>query len=104
MYSGVLTTKGQIVIPKGLMDKYKLSPGSKIFFEETGAGILLKQIDSAFIKNAKGIIQKKRGEKPMAEWWATNKAQENTLEERKMHLLNQPEDSYKKAIKIKRKK
>jgi AbrB family looped-hinge helix DNA binding protein len=61
MYSGVLTTKGQIVIPKGLMDKYKLSPGSKIFFEETGAGILLKQIDSAFIKNAKGIIQKKEG-------------------------------------------
>jgi AbrB family looped-hinge helix DNA binding protein len=104
MQSSVLTTKGQIVIPKGLRDKYKLSPGTKVFFEETEAGIILKQIDADFIKKAKGIIPKKKGEKPMAEWWAVNKEKENDLEERKMHLLNEPTEIYKRAVKIKRKK
>lgn len=104
MQSSVLTTKGQIVIPKGLRDKYNLNPGTKVFFEETDAGIILKQIDADFIKNAKGIIPKKKGEKPMADWWAINKAGENSLEERKIHLLNEPEESYKRAVKIKRKK
>ena len=104
MQSSVLTTKGQIVIPKGLRDKYKLSPGTKVFFEETEAGIILKQIDAGFIKNAKGMIATKKGEKPMAQWWASNKAEENTLEDRTGHLLSEPEASYKRAVKIKRKK
>jgi len=104
MESSVLTTKGQIVIPKGLRDKYKLTPGTKVFFEETAAGIILKQIDVGFIKNARGIIPKKKGEKPMADWWAKNKEEENILEERRLDMLNEPEESYKRAVKIKRKK
>ena len=44
MQSGVLTTKGQIVIPKAIRDKYKLKPGTRVFFEETAAGIMLKQV------------------------------------------------------------
>lgn len=69
MQSNILTTKGQIVIPKVLRDKYKLNPGTKVFFEETAAGIILKQVDAAFIKSAKEMIPKKKGEKPMAAWW-----------------------------------
>ena len=53
MNSSVLTTKGQIVIPKELRDKYKLNPGTKVFFEETAAGIILKQVDAAFIRAPK---------------------------------------------------
>lgn len=34
MQSSVLTTKGQIVIPKGLRDKYKLKPGTIIFLKK----------------------------------------------------------------------
>ena len=60
MQSSVLATKGKIVIPKGLRDKYKPSPGTKVFFEETTAGIILKQVDAAFIQNAKGMIPAKK--------------------------------------------
>ncbi|HUS02221.1 MAG TPA: AbrB/MazE/SpoVT family DNA-binding domain-containing protein [Chitinophagaceae bacterium] len=104
MQSSVLTTKGQIVIPKALRDKYHLSPGTKVFFEETAAGIILKQVDAAFIKNAKGIIPKKKSDKPMAEWWPQYKAGERALEEKKFNLASEPVVAYKKAVKIKRKK
>ena len=51
MESSVITTKGQIVIPKAIREKYKLKPGTKVFFEDTGAGVILKHIDAAFIKS-----------------------------------------------------
>ena len=103
MQSGILTTKGQIVIPKVLRDKYKLKPGTKVFFEETAGGIIMKQVDAAFIRNAKGMIPAKKGEKPMAEWWPEYKAEESASEERKLNILNEPQAAYKKAVKIKRK-
>jgi len=103
MQSGILTTKGQIVIPKALRDKYKLKPGTKVFFEETAGGIIMKQVDAAFIRNAKGMIPAKKGEKPMAEWWPEYKAEESSSEERKLNILNEPQAAYKKAVKIKRK-
>lgn len=104
MQSSVLTTKGQIVIPKVLRDKYKLNPGTKVIFEETAEGIILKQVDPAFISSAKGMIPKKKGDRPMAEWWPQYKAQERAIEERKLNLISEPEAAYKRAVKIKRKK
>jgi AbrB family looped-hinge helix DNA binding protein len=104
MQSGVLTTKGQLVIPKALRDKYKLKPGTKIFFEETIGGIILKPVDAAFIKSAKGMIQKIKDERPMAEWWPEYKAEERAIEDRKLNLLSEPRALYKKAAKIKRNK
>jgi AbrB family looped-hinge helix DNA binding protein len=98
MQSGILTTKGQIVIPKALRDKYKLKPGTKVFFEETADGIIMKQVDAAFIRSAKGMIPAK-----MAEWWPEYKAVERVMEEGKLNLLNEPQAAYKKAVKIKRK-
>jgi AbrB family looped-hinge helix DNA binding protein len=104
MESSVMTTKGQIVIPKGIREKYRLEPGTKIFFEETPFGISLKQLDANFIRNAKGMVPKKKGEKTMKEWWPEYKAEEIILEERKLDLLSEPEIFYKRATKIKRKK
>ncbi|MEP7107648.1 MAG: AbrB/MazE/SpoVT family DNA-binding domain-containing protein [Ferruginibacter sp.] len=104
MQSSVLTTKGQLVIPKGLRDKYKLVPGTTIFFEETTEGIMLKQVDAAFIRSAKGMIPKKKGERPMAEWWPGYKAEERVMEDRKLNSISEPEASYLRAVKIKRKK
>jgi AbrB family looped-hinge helix DNA binding protein len=104
MESSVLTTKGQIVIPKGLRDKYKLTPGTKVFFDETAEGIILKPVDAGFIKGAKGMIPKKKGENPMTEWWPGYKEEERAIEERKLNLINEPEGAYKRAVKIKRKK
>ena len=103
MQSSVLTTKGQIVIPKGLRDKYKLKPGTKVFFEETAEGIILKHIDAGFIRSAKGMIPRKKGEEPLAEWWPGYKAEERAIEEKKLNLAGEPEVVYK-AVKIKRKK
>ena len=91
-------------IPKGLRDKYKLSPGTKVFFEETSEGIILKQVDASFIRNAKGMIPKKKGEKPMEEWWPEYKAAERSLEERNLNVISEPTAAYKRAVKIKRKK
>ena len=104
MESSVITTKGQIVIPKSIREKYKLEPGTKIFFEETPNGITLKQVDADFIKSAKGIAPRKKGEKTVDEWWPEYKAKEITLEERKLSVLSEPETFYKRATKIKRKK
>ena len=103
MQSGILTTKGQIVIPKVLRDKYKLKPGTKVFFEETADGIMMKQVDAEFVRNAKGMIPAKKGEKPMKEWWPEYKAEESAIEKRKLNILNEPQAAYKKAVKIKRK-
>ena len=104
MQSGVLTTKGQIVIPKELRDKYKLKPGTKVIFEETAEGIILKQVDAAFIRSAKGIIPKKKGEMPMSEWWPKYKVEERAIEEKKLNFISEPDAAYKRAVKIKRKK
>lgn len=104
MQSGVLTTKGQIMIPKELRDKYKLNPGTRIFFEESTEGIILKQVDANFIRSAKGIISRQKGEKPMSKWWPEYKAEERAIEEKKLNLVSEPEVTYKRVVKIKRKK
>ena len=103
MEIGVITSKGQIVIPKKLRDKYNLKAGTKIFFEESGNGISLRQIDPNFISNSRGIIPKQKGEKPMKEWWPEFKSEEMKLEEKKLNVLNEPSGLYKKGQKIKRK-
>jgi bifunctional DNA-binding transcriptional regulator/antitoxin component of YhaV-PrlF toxin-antitoxin module len=43
MQSSVLTTKGETVMPRGLRDKYKMIPGSKVIFEETVDGIIKRK-------------------------------------------------------------
>src|SRR5215210_7803327 len=101
MQSGVLTTKGQIVIPKELRDKYKLNPGTRVLFEETAEGIILKQVDADFIKNARGMVPKKKGDKPMSKWWPQYKAEERAIEEKKFNLVSEPDAIYKRAVKIK---
>ena len=40
----------------------------------------------------------------MTEWWPGYKAEESFIEERKLNLVSEPEASYKRAVKIKRKK
>jgi AbrB family looped-hinge helix DNA binding protein len=72
MKSGVLTSKGQIVIPKAIRDKYKLKPGTKLIFKETEAGLVLQPVDAAFIKSLRGIA-KSNDPRPMKEWWAEYK-------------------------------
>lgn len=50
------------------------------------------------------MIAKKKGEKPMSEWWPEYRAEESAIEEGKFDLISDPEAAYKRAVKIKRKK
>jgi AbrB family looped-hinge helix DNA binding protein len=104
MESSVMTTKGQIVIPKAIRQKYNMLPGVKIVFEETSMGLVLKPVDIDFIKKSRGIVPKKKGDKPLKVWWKEYKDEEIALEERKINMLSEPQIPYKKIVKIKRTK
>jgi AbrB family looped-hinge helix DNA binding protein len=41
METSVLTTKGQLLIPKRLRNKYGIKSGVKVVFEETDKGVLI---------------------------------------------------------------
>lgn len=103
MESATLTTKGQIVIPKAIRDRYKLSPGTKLIFKETETGIMLQPIDTAYIKSLRGIARSS-DPRSMKTWWKEYKKEEQELENRKP-LLNEQQAKYKTKVKsIKRKK
>ena len=104
MESSVITTKGQIVIPKVLRDKYNMKPGVKVYFQDTGNGLVMKTIDKEFITRAKGVIKKQKNDKPMSVWWKEYKNEESALEEGRGHIIAEPELKYKKTIKPKRNK
>ena len=50
----VISTKGQVVIPKRLRDQWGLSSGSKVKIESTSAGI---QITPVAARNAKSVLK-----------------------------------------------
>jgi AbrB family looped-hinge helix DNA binding protein len=103
MGSSVLTTKGQIVIPKAIREKYKLKPGTKLIFKETDSGLMLQPVDASFIKSLKGIA-KSNDPRPMKIWWAEYKKEERELEDRKLNL-HKPSVKYQAKTKsIKKKK
>lgn len=56
MKTSVLTTKGQVLIPKRIRDKYGMKAGMKVIFEETNDGVIIKPINEQFIKSFRGIL------------------------------------------------
>jgi AbrB family looped-hinge helix DNA binding protein len=102
MESSIMTTKGQIVIPKAIREKYKLNAGSKLIFRDTPTGIVLQPVDAAYIKSLKGIV-KSNDPRPMKTWWAEYKKEERELEDRKFNL-QEPESAYKTKKKVAKKK
>ncbi len=102
MNSSIITTKGQIVIPKKIIDKYNLGPGTKLIFKETELGLMLQPLDDLFIKSLKGI-GKSTDQRPMSIWWAEYKKEEREIEERKLNL-HEPEVKYKAVLKTAGKK
>ncbi len=102
MESSIMTTKGQIVIPKAIREKYKLKPGTKLIFKETEGGLILKPIDDAFIKSLTGIA-KSNDPRPMKVWWREHKKEELELENQK-NALSEPKVKYKRNDKSIKKK
>jgi AbrB family looped-hinge helix DNA binding protein len=103
MESSIMTTKGQIVIPKILREKYKLSAGTKLIFRDTPNGIILQPLDADYIKSLRGFI-KSNDPRPMKVWWAEYKKEELDLEDRKL-TLHEPKAVYnRKPTTVKKKK
>src|SRR6266849_1944661 len=76
------TTKGQVVIPLRLRKQFEIEDGTKAVVQATPEGILLKPVTAALIRQGRGIIKRKPGDKAWAKEWADHKKQERALEER----------------------
>ena len=83
METSVLTTKGQLLIPKRLRNKYGITSGVKIAFEETETGVVIRPMNAQYFKAFKGIL-KTTG--TLKEDMKTFKAEEKKLEDRKLLL------------------
>ena len=57
METSNLTSKGQLLIPKRLRNKYGIIPGKKIALIESKAGLILKAIDDNFFDRFVGLLK-----------------------------------------------
>lgn len=80
METSVLTSKGQLLIPKRLREKYGIEPGVKVIFEETPGGVLVKPMNEHFFKKYIGVL---KGNGDLKEEMKQLKDEEISLEERK---------------------
>lgn len=80
METAILTSKGQLLIPKRLRTKYGIKSGSKVIFEETDKGVLITPMNEQYFKSFAGIL--KTGN--LAEDMKKMKKEEKTLEEKKL--------------------
>jgi AbrB family looped-hinge helix DNA binding protein len=82
METAVLTSKGQLLIPKRLRIKYGIKSGGKVIFEETSKGVLITPMNEQYFKSFAGIL--KSGN--LAEDMKKMKEEERILEEKKLHI------------------
>lgn len=80
METSILTSKGQLLIPKRLREKYGIEPGIKVIFEETEDGVLVKPLNEQFFKQYIGIL---KGNGKLKDEIKQLKEEEISLEERK---------------------
>ena len=83
METSVLTTKGQLLIPKRLRTKYGIKSGVKVVFEETDKGVLLTPMNEQYFKSFAGILKNTGGLKVDMKQM---KEEEKLIEEKKMKL------------------
>jgi AbrB family looped-hinge helix DNA binding protein len=57
METSTLTSKGQLLIPKRLRNKYGIKSGVKVAFIETDDGLVLKAMDHAYFEQFAGILK-----------------------------------------------
>lgn len=84
METSILTTKGQLLIPKRLRTKYGIKSGVKVIFEETKDGLVIKPMDEHYFESLAGIL---KSSLPSTNEYMKMKQEEKELEERKMNLI-----------------
>lgn len=56
METGVVTTKGQVVIPSKIRHHYRIKKGTRVCFIERGEEIVLKPVTDEYIDNLRGSL------------------------------------------------
>jgi len=82
METSVLTSKGQLLIPKRLRNKYGIKSGVKVLFEETEGGVVIRPINEQYFKSFRGMLSSGKLKEEMKAY----KNEEKKLEERKLNL------------------
>ena len=87
METSVLTSKGQLLIPKRIRNKYGIKTGVKIIFEETENGVLITPMNEQYFSSFAGIL-KTTGN--LAAEMKQMKAEEKEMEDKKGIFHLQP--------------
>lgn len=82
METSVLTTKGQLLIPKRIRNKYGIKSGVKVAFLETPQGVVIKPMDAAYFESFAGLY---KDSLPSTEEYLKMKKEEVKLEEEKIN-------------------
>ncbi|MDE1190747.1 MAG: AbrB/MazE/SpoVT family DNA-binding domain-containing protein [Arachidicoccus sp.] len=85
MDTSSLTVKGQLLIPKRIRNKYGMVTGSKIVFEETEDGVIIRPMNDRYFESFKGVL-KSTGK--LKEEIRQMKNEEKRLEEKKIRSLS----------------
>jgi AbrB family looped-hinge helix DNA binding protein len=80
METSVLTSKGQLLIPKRLRNKYGMKSGVKVVFEETPGGVILKPMNEDYFNSFMGVL---KSDGNLKDEIRQHKNEEKKLEERK---------------------
>ena len=84
METSVLTTKGQLLIPKRIRNKYGIKAGVKVIFEETDKGVIIRPMNEEYFNSFMGIL---KSDSNLKEEMKQYKEEEKKLEERKFRRL-----------------
>ena len=84
METSVLTTKGQLLIPKRIRNKYGIKSGVKVIFEETDKGVMIRPMNEQYFKSFKGVL---RSDGNLKDEIRKMKEDEKSLEDKKLLLL-----------------
>ncbi len=83
METSVLTSKGQLLIPRRLRKKYGIEAGVKVIFEETESGVMIRPVNEQYFKTFRGMLSSTG---KLKEEMKAMKAEEKKLEEKKLNL------------------
>lgn len=84
METSVLTSKGQLLIPKRIRNKYGIKSGVKVVFLETSDGVVIKPMDAAYFESFAGMF---KDGLPSTEEYLKWKKEDKKLEEDKMNRI-----------------
>jgi AbrB family looped-hinge helix DNA binding protein len=76
-----VSTRGQLVIPKKIREKYNIDPQSSVRWIDTGEFLILIPMTNDSIASSRGIL---KGAKVSTHSYLGEKKEEKSLEERKL--------------------